>query len=35
MRSNLVSLRNPVLGDAEHRMFKPPVVSKKIRITVI
>jgi hypothetical protein len=24
-----------VLGDAEHRMFKPPVVSKKIRITVI
>jgi Domain of unknown function (DUF4399) len=24
-----------VLGDAEHRMFKPPVVSKKIRVTVI
>jgi hypothetical protein len=24
-----------VLGDAEHRMFKPPVVSKKVRITVI
>ena len=23
-----------VLGDAEHKMFKPPVVSKKIRITV-
>jgi hypothetical protein len=23
-----------VLGDAEHRPFKPPVVSKKIRITV-
>jgi hypothetical protein len=24
-----------VLGDAEHRMFKPPVVSKKIRITIV
>jgi hypothetical protein len=24
-----------VQGDAEHRMFKPPVVSKKIRVTVI
>jgi hypothetical protein len=24
-----------VLGDAEHKMFKPPVVSKKIRITVV
>ncbi len=23
-----------VLGDAEHRPFKPPVVSKKIRVTV-
>jgi len=23
-----------VLGDAEHKMFKPPVISKKIRITV-
>jgi hypothetical protein len=23
-----------VLGDAEHKLFKPPVVSKKIRITV-
>jgi hypothetical protein len=23
-----------VLGDAEHKPFKPPVVSKKIRITV-
>jgi Domain of unknown function (DUF4399) len=24
-----------VLGDAEHKLFKPPVISKKIRITVI
>ena len=24
-----------VLGDAEHKLFKPPVVSKKIRITVL
>jgi hypothetical protein len=24
-----------VLGDAEHKPFKPPVVSKKIRITII
>jgi len=24
-----------VLGDAEHRLFKPPVISKKVRITVI
>lgn len=23
-----------VLGDAEHKLFKPPVLSKKIRITV-
>jgi len=24
-----------VLGDAEHRLFNPPIVSKKIRITVL
>jgi Domain of unknown function (DUF4399) len=24
-----------VLGDAEHRIFKPPVISRKIRITVV
>jgi len=24
-----------VLGDAEHRLFNPPVVSKKVRITVL
>ena len=24
-----------VLGDAEHKLFKPPVMSKKIRITVV
>jgi uncharacterized protein DUF4399 len=24
-----------VLGDAEHRLFKPPVLSKKIRIVVV
>jgi hypothetical protein len=24
-----------VLGDAEHKPFKPPVMSKKIRITVV
>lgn len=24
-----------VLGDAEHKPFKPPIVSKKIRITVV
>ena len=24
-----------VLGDAEHKLFKPPVISRKIRITVV
>jgi len=24
-----------VLGDAEHKLFKPPIVSRKVRITVV